>query len=143
MMAQRRRRNSHSTKVKCGQYSSFVWKGTALKKVELKDVKPYQAAGHFNMVALKIQGKEETGAQDMWVGLSHFLPGGGATMSANNFEKIYFVLSGMITVITKGAEKIVLKPHDSLYIPPGEGREIINSENVPASMLVIASTHTR
>jgi mannose-6-phosphate isomerase-like protein (cupin superfamily) len=95
------------------------------------------------MVALRVQGKEETGAQDMWVGLSHFLPGGGASMSGNNFEKIYFVLSGTITVITKGGERIVLRPNDSLYIPPGEEREIINGENVPASMLVIASTHTR
>jgi mannose-6-phosphate isomerase-like protein (cupin superfamily) len=109
----------------------------------LKDVKPYQAAGHFNMVALRVQGKEESGAQDMWLGLSHFLPGGGASMSANNFEKIYFVLCGTITVITKGSERIVLRPNDSLYIPPGEEREIINGENVPASMLVIASTHTR
>jgi mannose-6-phosphate isomerase-like protein (cupin superfamily) len=123
--------------------ASSVQKGTALKKVELKDVKPYQAPGHFGMVALRVQGKEETGAQDMWMGLSHFLPGGGATMGANNFEKIYFVLSGTITVTTRSAEKIVLKQHDSLYVPAGEEREIINSENVPASMLVVASTHTR
>jgi len=114
-----------------------------MKKIELKDVKPYQAPGHFNMVALRVQGKEESGAQDMWVGFSHFLPGGGATMGANNFEKIYFVLSGVITITTKSGEKLVLKPYDSLYIPPGEEREIVNNENMPASMLVIASTHTR
>ena len=49
-----------------------------MKKVELKDVKPYQALKHFNMTALRLHGKEETGSQKFWMGLSHFLPGGGA-----------------------------------------------------------------
>ena len=46
------------------------------KKAELKNVKPYQAAKHFNMVALKPHGKEESGIQTFWTGLTHFLPGG-------------------------------------------------------------------
>jgi len=33
-------------------------------------------AGYFNMTALKLHGKEETGTQQFWVGLSHFLPSG-------------------------------------------------------------------
>ena len=52
-----------------------------MKKVEIKDVKPYDAAGHFNMTAMRLSGKEETGAQKFWMGLSHFLPGGGADMA--------------------------------------------------------------
>ena len=110
-----------------------------MKKLELKDVKPYEAAGHFKMVALRVQGKDETGLQNFWIGLSHFLPGGGADMSATNFEKAYFMLSGTLTIITKDKQEIVLHPMDSLYIPPGEERAIINRENVPASMLVIAA----
>ena len=49
-----------------------------MKKVEIKDVKTYEAPGHFAMTAMRLQGKEETGATKFWMGLSHFLPGGGA-----------------------------------------------------------------
>ena len=47
-------------------------------KRTVADLKPYDAAGHFKMVAMRIHGKEETGAQKFWIGVSTFLPGGGA-----------------------------------------------------------------
>lgn len=108
-----------------------------MKKVDLKDVKPYTAPKHFNMTALRLHGKEESGAQKFWMGLSHFLPGGGADYDASPTEKIYFVLEGEVTVITAGNEKIVLKPWDSIHIGPSEGRSILNESNRPASMLVV------
>jgi hypothetical protein len=43
----------------------------------LKNVKPYQAAKHYNLVALKLHGKEESGIQTFCTGLTHFLPRGG------------------------------------------------------------------
>jgi hypothetical protein len=49
-----------------------------MKKVSLSQVKAYPAPGHFNMTAMRLQGKDETGAQKFWMGLSYFLPGGGA-----------------------------------------------------------------
>lgn len=107
-----------------------------MKKVELKNVKPYQAPKHFAMTALRLHGKEETGAQKFWMGLSHFLPGGGAEYDESPVEKVYFVLEGEVTVKT-GQETIVLKPWDSVYIGAGEGREIVNATNKPASMLVV------
>ncbi len=110
-----------------------------MKKVQLKDAKPYQAPKHFNMVSLRLHGKDETGSSKFWVGLSHFLPGGGAEYDESPFEKVYFVLSGEITIRTKQGEEITLGPMDSIYIGPGEGREIINKTNMPASMLVIIS----
>jgi len=107
-----------------------------MKKVQLDKVKPYEAAKHFNMVALKLSGKEETGAEKFWVGLSHFLPGGGAEFATSPTEKVYFVLDGELTVKTE-KEEIVLCPWDLVYIAPDEGREILNKTNKPASMLVI------
>ena len=109
-----------------------------MKKIGIKDVKPYQAPGHFNMTAMRLQGKEETGATKFWMGLSHFLPGGGAEWGYedNPFEKVYFVLEGEITVKSK-AEEFTLRKNDSLFIGPNEGREIINKTNMPASMLVV------
>ena len=107
-----------------------------MKKMAFKDAKAYSAAKHFDMKAFRLQGKEETGVQKFWMGLSHFLPGGGAEFDASPTEKVYFVLEGEVTV--KGQkEEIVLKPWDSIYIGPGEGREIVNATNRPASMLVV------
>ena len=110
-----------------------------MKKVELRNVKEYEAPGHFKMVAMKLHGREETGTKNFWVGLSHFLPGGGAEMGASNFEKVYFVLSGTLTVVTRDKKEITLGPMDSLYIAAGEERYLINREKVPATILVIIS----
>ena len=109
-----------------------------MKKIQLDRVKPYEAPGHFKMAALKLHGKEETGSQKFWVGLSHFLPGGGAEYAYTDSptEKVYFVLDGEITVKSE-KEEITLGPWDSVYIAPNEGREIINNTNKPASMLVV------
>ena len=107
-----------------------------MKKVSLTQVKPYEAPGHFKMVALRLSGKEETGAEKFWVGMSHFLPSGGAEFGATPAEKYYFVLDGEITVKTE-KEEITLGPWDSVYIAPNEGREIINKTNKPVSMLVV------
>jgi glyoxylate utilization-related uncharacterized protein len=109
-----------------------------MKKVCLKDVKTYEALGHFGMVAMRLSGKEETGAEKFWVGLSHFLPGGGAEWAYedNPNEKVYIVVDGEITVKNK-AEEVTLGPMDSLYLAPNEGREILNKTKKPATMMVV------
>jgi glyoxylate utilization-related uncharacterized protein len=111
-----------------------------MKKIRLNEVKTYAAPGHFNMVAMRLSGKEETGAQKFWVGLSHFLPGGGAEYAYTDSptEKFYLVLSGELTVKTK-KEEFTLGPMEALYIGPNEGREIINKTNMPVSMLVVVN----
>jgi len=112
-----------------------------MKKVRLDEVKSYAAPGHFGMVAMKLSGKEETGAEKFWIGLSHFLPGGGAEYAYEDSptEKVYFVLEVEITVKTK-KEEVTLGPWDSVYLAPNEGRELINKTNKPVSMLVIISS---
>jgi mannose-6-phosphate isomerase-like protein (cupin superfamily) len=109
-----------------------------MKKVSLAEVKPYAAAKHFNMTAMRLQGKEETGIQKFWVGVSYFLPGGGAEWAYedNPNEKVYIVLDGEITVINK-QEEITLRPMDSLYLGPNEGRSILNKTNKPVTMMVV------
>jgi glyoxylate utilization-related uncharacterized protein len=109
-----------------------------MKKISLSEVKPYAAAKHFNMTALRLQGKEETGIQKFWVGVSYFLPGGGAEWAYedNPNEKVYIVLDGEITV-KNNQEEITLKPMDSLYLGPNEGRSILNKTNKVATMMVV------
>ncbi len=109
-----------------------------MKKVQIKELKPYAAPGHSGMTAMRIHGKEETGATKFWMGLSHFLPGGGAEWAYedNPLEKVYFVLDGELTVKSK-TDVFVLRKGDSLYLGPNEGRKLINATNMPASMLVV------
>jgi quercetin dioxygenase-like cupin family protein len=106
-------------------------------KRELKNVKPYQAPKHFDMTALRLHGKEESGAEKFWMGMSHFLPGGGAEYDESPTEKIYFVLDGEVTIYTKDKEKIVLGKYDSIHIGANEGRSLVNESNMVATMLVV------
>ncbi|MBV7274326.1 cupin domain-containing protein [Clostridium thailandense] len=111
-----------------------------MKKVELKDVKAYLAPLHFDMRSMKLHGTEETGAKQFWMGMSYFLPGGGAEYAYEDSptEKIYFVLDGEITVKSKD-ETFVLKKNDSIFMGPNEGREMINETNTVATVLVVIS----
>ena len=111
-------------------------------KREIAECKTYDAPGHFKMTAMRIIGKEETGAEKFWMGCSHFLPGGGAEYAYEDSpsEKIYYVLEGEITIYTKDkSEKIVLGKNDSIFIGPNEGRSLINETNMPATMLVVVN----
>ena len=100
------------------------------------EAKSYEAANHRGCFGLRLQGFEPGGPTNQWVGLSQFLPGGGAGPDATPLEKIYVVLSGEMTVIVGGKET-VLRRFDSCTIPPGEVREIINRANDVCLMLVV------
>jgi quercetin dioxygenase-like cupin family protein len=100
------------------------------------DAKPYEAPNHRGVVGLRLQGFEEGGPLNQWVGYSQFLPGGGAGPDSTPFEKVYVVLEGEITVITAAVET-VLRAMDSCTIAPGEVREIVNQSNHVCKMLVV------
>ena len=70
------------------------------------------------------------------LGLSHFLPGGGADESSSETERIYVVLEWEIAVTTEDGP-VLLGHLDPCPIPPGETRSVQNATNRPASMLVI------
>ena len=102
----------------------------------LEEAKPYEAAKHFGMVGLRLQGHDASPANNFWVGLSHFLPGGGAEMSASPLERVYIVLSGEVTVSTQQGDT-VLRAMDSCHLESGEARSIVNRGNLRASILVV------
>jgi quercetin dioxygenase-like cupin family protein len=97
----------------------------------------YQAPKHFDMRSLRLQGLDVTDASFAWVGLSHFLPGGGAEMDSSPLEKIYVVLAGEVTIELGSGERTTLGPLDSCYISGGEARAISNAGNHVATMVVI------
>jgi quercetin dioxygenase-like cupin family protein len=89
------------------------------------------------MVGFRLQGQEATQTQNFWVGLSQFLPGGGAEKGSSPTEKVYVVLEGEVTIVTNEGET-VLGPLDSCLIAPNEERSVENRTNDIARMLVVS-----
>lgn len=100
------------------------------------EAKPYDAPNHRAVVGLRLQGFEEGGPANQWVGISQFLPGGGAGPDSTPFEKVYVVLDGEMTVTVDGADT-VLGRYDSCTISPGEVRVLENRTNHVTTMLVV------
>jgi quercetin dioxygenase-like cupin family protein len=107
-----------------------------MQVTRLNDAKRYEAPKHTDVSTLRLQGFDASNASGFWVGLTHFLPGGGAEMDATPIEKVYVVIDGEVTVTT-GDEDTTLRPLDSCWLAPGEARSIENRTNCPASMLVV------
>lgn len=107
-----------------------------MKVTRIEDAKGYVAPNHFECAAMRLQGWDASKSENFWVGLSHFLPGGGCTMEATPLEKVYVVVSGEIVVTTED-DGAILGVMDSCHIPAGEARSVANKTNMPASMIVI------
>ena len=106
---------------------------------KFSEAKSYEAPNHRGYKSFRVYGAEMGGSQSLVFGISHFLPGGGAGPDASPPEKIYYVLSGELTVIVDGKETIA-KAGDSVYIGPNESREIVNRGNDVVTMLVVVNT---
>lgn len=100
------------------------------------DAAAYEAPNHRGVSGLRLQGFEDGGPENQWVGFSQFLPGGGAGPDSTPFEKVYVVLEGEMTVVIGGKET-VLGAMDSCTIAPNEVRLIENRSNNVCKMLVI------
>lgn len=110
-----------------------------MQVTRIQDAKPYNAARHHEVTALRLQGKEATSLSGFWAGLSTIAPGGGAEFYGSPGEKIYIVLEGEVTVITSEGEA-TLGPLDSCFLASDEQRAVENRATRPARMLVIASS---
>lgn len=99
--------------------------------------KPYDAKNHFAMTAMRLQGGDVSPVEDFWVGLSTFLPGGGADWGASPTVKVYVVVTGHVTVKT-ATEEVELGPMDSITLDPNEERSVLNKSNHAATMLVVS-----
>lgn len=106
-----------------------------MKLVKKESGESYEAKRHFNCWSIhKLNPGEDS--QRLNIGLSHFLPNGGAEMSASAMERAYFLINGSMLVKGK-MEEYTLTPGDLLYIAAGEEREIQVVGADPATILVI------
>ena len=101
------------------------------------DAPRYDAPKHFDMRSLRLQGFDVSDSKVAWVGLSHFLPGGGAEMDAGPVEKIYVVIAGEVTIELADGTTEILGSLDSCLIPAGQSRAVRNDGNDVATMLVV------
>jgi quercetin dioxygenase-like cupin family protein len=109
-----------------------------MQVTKIKDAKRYEAANHVDVSALRLQGGEASKTSTFWCGLSHYLPGGRAERGASDYERVYMVLDGEVTVTTDQGTT-VLGAMDSVHIAPKEMRVVENRGNAVAIMLVIVS----
>lgn len=103
----------------------------------LNEAQRYDVPGHYDMRAMRLQGFDASDSKFAWVGLSHFLPGGGAEMDASPLEKIYVVIDGEVTIELGDGTIEKLGKLDSCYIPGDVERAVRNERNDVATMLVL------
>ena len=107
-----------------------------MKLVKKGQGKSEAAKRHFGQWGTTKMSLEE-GSQRLTVGVSHFLPQGGAEMYASPTERVYFGISGSLMVRGKEGDEYLVEPGDVLYIPPGEERSIEAVGTEPATILVV------
>ena len=98
---------------------------------------PYEAKGHFDVRTTRLHNPEEVNDGLCVLGLSHFLPGGGANMAPANFEMVYYVQKGEMTVSLDDGKDYVLHAGDSLHFGPGTGRACKNTGVECAEMITV------
>jgi mannose-6-phosphate isomerase-like protein (cupin superfamily) len=96
----------------------------------------YVAKAHHDVATMRLQGHEAGQTERFWVGLSYYLPGGGADESPTSEETVYVVLDGTLVVSADGREEEV-GPFDSVHLPKGTVRRVDNRSARPATLLVI------
>lgn len=102
---------------------------------------PYEAPGHYDVRTTRLHNPADVNEGTIVNGLSHFLPGGGATAAPSKFEMIYYIISGEMTVELYDendvAKEYVLHAGDSVHFGPGTKRGCKNTGIVSAQMLTI------
>jgi quercetin dioxygenase-like cupin family protein len=116
------------------------FEGWLMEITRFAEAQAYTAPKHFDMRSLRLQGLEASGADFAWVGLSYFLPGGGAEMDAGPVGKIYVALEGEISIELADGRVEILRKLDSCFIASGTARAIRNDGNDVAAMLVVLPT---
>jgi quercetin dioxygenase-like cupin family protein len=109
---------------------------TGMRVTRLGEAPSYEAIAHHGVAGLRLQGQEAGPTENFWVGLSYYLPGGGADERPTAGETVYVVLDGSLRVTAEG-ETVTLGVHDSLHMPKGTVRRVDNVSPGTATLLVI------
>lgn len=113
----------------------------SFKVVHRDEATNYEAPGHYDVRTTRLHNPEDVNDGTVVMGLSHFLPGGGAKMAPANFEMVYYIVEGEMTVTLKNddgqEEQYVLHAGDSVHFGKGTERASVNTGVVTAQMLTV------
>lgn len=105
--------------------------------VRFSEAPAYTAANHEDVSSRRLQGGEATSADYVLVGHSHFPPGAVVPMDAAQIGKIYVVVEGIVSFEQADGVRHVLHHLDSIFVPAGEARAVINHGDAAAAILVV------
>ena len=97
----------------------------------------YTAPGHDDVVARRLQGGVASAATFAMVGHSLVPHGAVIPMDRGATDKVYVVTEGVLIVLQEDDVRNVLHVGDSIFIPAGEGRAVMNESGEVAAMLVV------
>jgi quercetin dioxygenase-like cupin family protein len=100
----------------------------------------YTAPDHEEVTARRLQGGEASSADFAMVGHSTFSDGASVPMGAGSIGKIYIVTEGALTVEQSDGVRHRLAVGDSIFIPAGEARSLVNESGGAAAMIVVTPT---
>jgi uncharacterized cupin superfamily protein len=103
--------------------------------VKFAEAIPYSARGHHEMSMVRLQRREASPSDHLWLGISVIAPGGGTTLSGSPDEKMYVVLDGELHV-SNGKTEATLTRWDSCRVAAGEERRLLNRSEAPATVLL-------
>ena len=109
---------------------------SAYKVTKANEAVRYDPPGHFDVRCTNLHQPDHVDNGEISLGLSHFLPGGGADMAPCPYEMFYYIVSGEMTVTTGDGEQHVLHAGDTIHYAKGCERGILNTGIVVAQMLV-------
>jgi quercetin dioxygenase-like cupin family protein len=105
--------------------------------VKFADAPFYTAPNHDGVTSRRLQGGNASTADFAWVAHSEFPAGTVVPMDAGSFGKIYVVTEGTLTIEQADGTRQSLEPGDSILIPAGEARSIVNDSDIPAAIIVV------
>ena len=108
-----------------------------MEVVKFADAPFYTASDHDDVVARRLQGGDASTADFVMVGHSSFPDGATVPMDAAPIGKVYVVTEGALIIEQSDGVRHVLLASDSIFVPAGEARAVLNESGAPAAMIVI------
>jgi quercetin dioxygenase-like cupin family protein len=97
----------------------------------------YTLPGHEQVTARRLQGAGASAADFVLVGHSSFPDKSAVPMDVAPIGKVYIVTEGALTIEQADGARHILRTYDSVFVPPGEARAVLNESGAPAAMIVI------
>ncbi len=108
-----------------------------MEVVRFADAPGYTVANHDEVSVRRLQGGEASSAAFVLVGHTIFPAGAVIPMEAGPTGKIYVVVEGSLSVEQADGVRHTLSRMDSIFVPAGEARAVVNDSGAPAAIVVV------